>query len=251
MSKFNKIVDEHNAKTTGIAIQGGSDLHDNYMVNFNNGQFGNGSNMIISGPMESTGPGGAISSPKEKDGTMVPVKPIDVIEELGRTPTNWSLNEIDEKIRILEAKRSLINQRQSEVEVDAMLFCMENRKKCLDEYEVSEEKSMTYKAFFEQWDTTNEQKVRDLTDMHKLSFESADIFIPDFPDEAVEMMTSYTKAVESLCDKKPRFFVIAEAKDFSKKYERRDPILLAQSPFGFYYHILGAWDKEMVHLSEL
>jgi len=33
--------------------------------------------------------------------------------------------------------------------------------------------------------------------------------------------------------------------------EKRDPILLAQSPFGFYYNILGAWEKEMVYLPEL
>ena len=110
---------------------------------------------------------------------------------------------------------------------------------------------MTFKAFFEQWDTTNEKNIRDLVGKYNLSFESADIFIPDFPDEAVHMMTIYTDAVECLCGKKPRYYVIAEKKDFQSKYDRRDPIILAQSPFGFYYHIIGAWDKEMVLLSEL
>ena len=38
---------------------------------------------------------------------------------------------------------------------------------------------------------------------------------------------------------------------FRKAYEKRDPILLAQSPFGFYWQILGAWDKEMLLLGEL
>jgi hypothetical protein len=57
--------------------------------------------------------------------------------------------------------------------------------------------------------------------------------------------------MEELCGKKPVFYVIAEPDKFRKAYERRDPILLVQSPFGFYWQILGAWDKEMILLSEL
>jgi hypothetical protein len=64
-------------------------------------------------------------------------------------------------------------------------------------------------------------------------------------------MKEFTETTEALCGKKPNFSVIAEAKDFQSKYEKRDPIILAQSPFGLYYHILGAWDKEMILLSEL
>ncbi len=44
---------------------------------------------------------------------------------------------------------------------------------------------------------------------------------------------------------------IADKKDFEKKDKRRDPILLAQSPFGHFWQILGAWDKEMLFLEEL
>lgn len=54
-----------------------------------------------------------------------------------------------------------------------------------------------------------------------------------------------------LCQLKPVFYVIAEESDFKEKDKKRDPILLAQSPFGVYYDILGAWDKEMLLLSEL
>ena len=50
---------------------------------------------------------------------------------------------------------------------------------------------------------------------------------------------------------RPIFYVIATEDKFRKAYEKRDPILLVQSPFGFYWQILGAWDKEMILLSEL
>jgi hypothetical protein len=64
-------------------------------------------------------------------------------------------------------------------------------------------------------------------------------------------MKKYTDNMEKLCKKKPVFYVIAEPDKFKKAYEKRDPILLVQSPFGFYWQILGAWDKEMILLSEL
>ncbi len=80
---------------------------------------------------------------------------------------------------------------------------------------------------------------------------TSDIFVPEFPDDAIKIMKSYTDKMALICNKKPVFYVIAEEKDFQKKYEKRDPILLVQSPFGFYWQILGAWDKEMLLLSEL
>ena len=42
-----------------------------------------------------------------------------------------------------------------------------------------------------------------------------------------------------------------QSHEIQEKYKQRDPILLVQSPFGFYWQILGAWDKEMLILSEL
>ena len=80
---------------------------------------------------------------------------------------------------------------------------------------------------------------------------SPDIFIPEFPAEAVQAMKIYTEKIEELCGKKPVFFVIATEDSFKKTYGKRDPILLASSPFGFYYYILGAWDEEMILLTEL
>jgi hypothetical protein len=80
---------------------------------------------------------------------------------------------------------------------------------------------------------------------------TSDLFVPEFPDEAIMVMREYTDQLQALCNKKPVFYVIAEPDKFRKAYERRDPILLVQSPFGFYWQILGAWDKEMILLSEL
>ena len=84
-----------------------------------------------------------------------------------------------------------------------------------------------------------------------LRCELAEAFVPDFPKEAINAMKEYREMCIELCNKKPIFYVIAQTKDFEKKNKRRDPILLAQSPFGFFWQILGAYDEEMVYLGDL
>lgn len=253
--QLQKTVTEIDRKTdasmTGVSMEG-DPMRDNYMISYNGDQF-EGGNLIGAVRTESMSfDGGNSEAPKERPKQMVPVKPIDVIKELQVTPTNWSLNGVEEKIKIMTAKKDLLSNSRSGRDLDAVLFCLNNRLKCLDEYEYEEGKTMTFKAFFEQWDATTEANINALIEKYNnLAFHSADIFVPEFPDVAAKIMIAYNDAVVDLAEKKPRFYIIADKKDFKKRYESRDPILLVQSPFGFYYHILGAWDKEMQYLPEL
>jgi len=238
----------------GVPMSSEGQMYDNYMISFNGDQFGG--NVLVGTPRESTawvnGDSSGMPPAAETPKRAISVKPIDVIGELQRSPTNWSLNEIDDKIHILEAKKDFIQNSGAERDIKGLLLCLKNRKKCFDEYEYEPDKKMTFKTFFEQRDTTNEANIHTLTEKYiHLEFHPADIFVPELPDDAARIMIGYSDAVVALCDKKPRFYVIANAKDFSKKYESRDPILLVQSPFGFYYHILGAWDRDMIYLPEL
>ena len=178
----------------------------------------------------------------------IEVKPIDVVGELERVPTSWSQVGIDEKITILQEKTELIKNNYAKREVNGMLERLQNRKK----YFIQSATGETFKEFFTKFDSTTEEKVEELVKKYPhLTLKDSDLFIPEFPDVAIEMMRQYTEKCKELCDKKPVFQVIAPAAMFKEKYKRRDPILLAQSPFGFYYDILGAWDEEMVMLSEL
>lgn len=169
------------------------------------------------------------------------VKPKDVLHELETVPTNINIENLDFKIAVLEKKKSLIRENAySKAETIGMITRLTNRKKYED-----------HKQFFEQFQNTTGQAIDALIGKYELEMRSSDLFVPEFPDEAIIVMTAYEQEVIKLCGKKPVFYVISEAGDFQKKYEKRDPILLAQSPFGIYYQILGAWDKEMILLSEL
>ena len=39
--------------------------------------------------------------------------------------------------------------------------------------------------------------------------------------------------------------------DDGGKETRKDPILLAKSPFGNWFYVLGAWDKEVQYIDDL
>lgn len=212
-------------------------LDENFLVDFRPDRFGFGTAVV--GPQVLNvgvlGQGASDAKPTKRS-----VKPIDVLSELGKRPTAFSLDALDEKIAMFEAKRDMLTQVYAKIEVEGLLLCLKNRKFY-----------QKYAAFFSLYDTTDEQKIAALLDKYDLVMKPADIFIPEFPKQATNAMKDFTKTVQKMCGKKPLYFVIATPDSFGEKYKRRDPILLAQSPFGFYYYILGAWDEEMLLLSEL
>ena len=188
--------------------------------------------------------GGEVRSDEDSDSPItnkkIAVKPKDVLEELETIPTPWNLSNLDDKIEVLKYKAQLITQLYSKREVVALIERLENRKKW-----------HKFKNFFGEFQNTTDEKIDILLEKYDLVMKTSDLFVPEFPDDAIAVMKKYSENMEKLCKKKPVFYVIAEPDKFKKAYERRDPILLVQSPFGFYWQILGAWDKEMILLSEL
>lgn len=178
----------------------------------------------------------------EEQKITVRVKPVDVVESLYCSPQNFlDVSLIDEKIEMFKDKAEIIHNLYSKAEVEGFIERLENRKKYA-----------TSKEYFEGFQTTTDEKIGQLLEKYpELVRRPAEIYIPDFPKEAINKMKSYTAKVKDITGKKPIFYVIAESDKFKKVYDKRDPILLAQSPFGFYWYVLGAWDKEMLMLSEL
>ena len=99
--------------------------------------------------------------------------------------------------------------------------------------------------------TTSALIAKVISENSHLRVAKATDFVPDMPKDAIKAMQEYKDKCIKLCNKTPIFYVIAKHEDFQKKNARRDPILLAQSPFGFFWQILGAWDDEMIYLGDL
>ena len=169
------------------------------------------------------------------------VTPKEVHTELELPVSPMALENLEEKIALVQDKLNVVyGNKYSREQLNGMIVRLNNRKKY---NEVAE--------FFGSFKTTNDEKIDALLKKYYLEINTSDLFVPDFPKEAIDVMEDYTKEVVKLCGKKPVYYVIAEAGEFQKKYEKRDPILLAQSPFGFYYSVLGAWSDEMLILHEL
>jgi len=184
----------------------------------------------------------ALSDTIEKQEPKLQMKPYEVFGELERIPTPLTLENLEEKIVMFKMKQKMIksNHYCSKEIIDFQLR-LENRRKYKDEF----------KDFFGQFDCTTSEKINKLVSKYELVLSTSDLFIATFPDEAIKIMNEYEEKTIALCGKKPIFYVIGEKKDFKKKFDRNDPILLAQSPFGIYWNILGAWDKEILLLEEL
>jgi hypothetical protein len=231
---------------TGIPV--GSGLNNGYLFDFKNfssdyNQANQGGSIDIdSGVNPSTNTMGGFMMQDSKSTVLgkITIKPVDVLNELETVPDIISLTLIDEKIAICKDKETLIAQDYAKRELKAIIERLENRKKYAE-----------HRSFFERYQNTTDEKIDVILSKYALVMKAADIFIPEFPNEAIESMKQYTAKMQLICAKKPVFYVIAEEKHFKKAYEKRDPILLVQSPFGFFWQILGAWDKEMILLSEL
>lgn len=153
---------------------------------------------------------------------------------------------VDEQVQQFKDKLSLIKASEYDmdrgvIEIASILFRFENRKKYAK-----------HRKFYDEFPYTTTSKINKVLEVHKnLQLGKVAQFLADMPKDAVKVMKDYEKETKTLCDKKPIYYIIADKKDFQKSDKRRDPILLAQSPFGHFWQILGAWDKEMLFLEEL
>lgn len=152
---------------------------------------------------------------------------------------NTQLETFKEKLGMIKGQEFDMNR--GTTEIGSMVSRFENRKKYPQ-----------FASFYEEFPYTSTAKISELIKEHDyLQLGHVSQFLADMPKDAVDVMKNYTNQTKKLCEKKPVYYIIAKKKDFQKTEKRRDPILLAQSPFGHFWQILGAWDEEMLLVEEL
>jgi hypothetical protein len=124
----------------------------------------------------------------------IAVKPKDVLKELETIPTPWTLSNLDDKIEVLKYKADLITQHYSKREVQGLIERLENRKQW-----------HKFKNFFQEFQNTTDEKIDILLEKYDLVMKTSDLFIPEFPDDAIAVMKKYTDNMQKLCKKKPVF----------------------------------------------
>lgn len=179
------------------------------------------------------------------------LSPKQVFDELQTVPTPADFNNLDAKIETYTKIYDVIrvdSSRGNRETIGDILQRLKNRKLYATD--------TSYSVFFSNFKNTTDSAINILLDKYEhLRIGPADDFIPEMPADALNSMLEYTDMVVKMCNVKPVFYLIAKSTDFRKVGEargKRDPILLVQSPIGFFWQIIGAWDEQdMLLVNEL
>jgi hypothetical protein len=253
---FGKDLFEYKGKKSNLYYQTGvSALKDSkFLPDFyqlHGGGMNEISNWVIMA--DNTVSGGAVAVPvkkeaKEKEVIHLTPKGVHELKMLNDEAFKLNVDPeyVDSQLSDFKDKLALIKSEEYDMargvqEIASIVVRLENRKK----YE-------EVKDFFEAYPYTTNAKIDELVKLHDyLRLGQVAQFVADMPKEAIQTMKDYNTHTSKISGKQAVFYIIADKKDFEKTNKRRDPILLAQSPFGHFWQILGAWDKEMLFLDQL
>jgi len=188
----------------------------------------------------SPSPGGyrGDSSTEPVKDTRKEAKPVDVVNELSANVPLIDLRDLDKKItavkvRIKTLKRSKVSNLSNETVALGYLQARKKFKK--------------YGKLFV-WGITNQEILNNLCSHYKVVVVGLGAYVRNVPQEGVEEIEKFLDAWEKVSDDEPTFSLVIDDGGTEMK---KDPILFATSPFGNWYYILGAWDKEVQYIDEI
>jgi hypothetical protein len=164
-------------------------------------------------------------------------KPVEVVGEIVKEEPVLMLDGIDQQIKIV-SKRIRILEEQN---------CGVNDEKEALGYLKARAKYKSAKKFFK-WAITNQEMIDKLQKKYKVQLCSFASYVKCVPNEALDELEKYMNAYHKVRKEDPELKLIT---DYQGPEHRRDPILLARSPFGRWWYVLGAWDKEVEIVDDL
>lgn len=169
----------------------------------------------------------------------LPKNPIDIVHDLEvgiKVPTDKireSIKELKRRIKFIKNTLKKNNANDEERALDMLKARLRYPKH----------------AHMFRWKTTTDRHIRKMLDKYKLEHRGITYYMRNIPPQAITSMDLYAEILKNITKEPPEFSLIAPEEYF--KNPRNDPILLAKSPFGAFYYILGAWDKEISIVTEL
>jgi len=178
----------------------------------------------------------------------VAVKPIEVFNEIKKEDIEVDFKNLDEKIKVVEERLEVLAEHLSEEHLKdeyRALFYLKNRKKYIKT-----------KCNFD-WAMTNQDAMNDLCKRYKLKISALKQYYTLVPKEGIAEIKRYTKEYKKITNDLPIFQLIIKDdntqsdEDKQQRKKNRDPILVANSPFGNFFFVLGAWDDEVEVVDEI
>lgn len=184
------------------------------------------------------------SKEEKKMDERIAKKPVEVYNELVSEAPEINMANLDGQIALVKRRLRMFEELSVSAgdEKEALGF-LEARKK-----------AKKGKPSF-RWAVTTHTMIQDLLKKYKLAYVDFGMYAKNVPMEAIDELEAFCEEYSKVRDDKPVLRLIiddapAPGEKVSKE-RKKDPILLASSPFGKFFYILGAWDKEVQVVDEL
>lgn len=194
----------------------------------------------IAGTLNSLTTGATIELAESRSKDLrVDKKPVEIVSEIIAKKPEIQVGGLDDQIKIVKARLKVL-QRFNGQTGDEMLALR---------YLKARKKFAKYEKLFP-WAITTDAMIDALVKKYKVQFVGFGSYSKSIPNEATDELEKFSSAWEKVVDDEftPELRLIT---DYKGPEHKKDPILLAESPFGGWWYVLGAWDKEVEIVDDL
>jgi hypothetical protein len=164
-------------------------------------------------------------------------KPVEVVQEIVKEEPVLMLDGIEQQIKIVQKRIRILEEQNCGVN---------DEKEALGYLKARAKYKKSRKDF--KWAISNNDMIEKLQKKYKVQLCSFASYVKCVPNEALDELEKYLNAYHKIRKDDPELKLIT---DYQGPEHRRDPILLARSPFGRWWYVLGAWDKEVEIVDDL
>jgi hypothetical protein len=171
-------------------------------------------------------------------------KPVEIFKELISENPIINLRNIDNQIKTIKRRIDVLRNELGMNLTDEL--------EALD-YLYARKKLFKYPNCLK-WAITNKPLIDKLCQNYAVAFVDCNMYYKTLPQEAINELENFLKEYKKYKKDKPILRLIIDDKKEDNKpspERKKDPILLASSPFGRWWYILGAWDKEVEIVDDL
>lgn len=164
-------------------------------------------------------------------------KPVEVVSQILVEQPVMDLDDLDKKIKVVSRRIRVLAEQSVATGDDQRALEFLKARKAYRKY-----------GHLFKWSVTTQEKINELLQKYKLMQVNLSSYARNIPNEALDEIEQFASAYEYILTTPPEFQLIC---DFGGPEQKKDPILLARSPFGNWWYVLGAWDKEVEYVDDL
>lgn len=166
-------------------------------------------------------------------------KPIEVVADIIAEEPKMNLIDVKQQIRVVKRRIRIL---QDECNIPTPSDELEALK-----YLKARLKYQKYADRF-RWAITTNAKIKELLAKYKLSDVNFRSYYKNVPMEAIDEIEKFIAACKKVTDAESEFRLII---DDGGTETKKDPIMYASSPFGKWFYVIGAWDKEIMYVDDI